>query len=244
MVAQGCATPVDQPPGGDSNQNSEVYTPQEGLSAQQRLQAVLDLLEGGEPVAARSELVLYLEEQASSKVGADLLSQIDLPSSEYFPEDYREVQLRPGQTLSNLSEHYLGSLYRFHALAKYNDIEQPRSLKVGQTVRIPLTRRAHEVFAAADTADRTEALPAIVPEPEPVPPAAEPPPPEPTPVDIDQLHSDALKAYRAQDLDTAISLWDQILVENPSHENARLYRSQALELKKTLGSANLEPGQR
>ena len=228
VVALGCAAPGDQQAG--------VASSEEGFPAQQRLQEVLDLLEGGNLVAARSELMLYLAHQPNSKVGQDLLQQIDLPALDYFPEDYREVQLRSGQTLSNLSQHYLGSLYRFHALAKYNGINEPRSLKAGQTVRIPLTGQAREVFAAEDAADDGAARRTIVTAPERQQPATEPPPLEPEAVDVDQLHRDALNAYRAQDLDTAISLWDQVLAENPAHENARLYRSQALELKKALSS--------
>jgi tetratricopeptide (TPR) repeat protein len=57
-------------------------------------------------------------------------------------------------------------------------------------------------------------------------------------IDVDLLHRRAINAYRAQDLDTAISLWDQILEADPSYEGARLYRSQALALKKRLNSLN------
>jgi hypothetical protein len=237
LVVQGCAVPADWQVDAVSSENNgsgqPTYTPREGLSAQQRLQQVVNLLEGGDPSAARTELTLYLAERPNSTVGRDLLQQIDQSPQDYFPADYREVPLTSGQTLSNLSQRYLGSLYRFHALAKYNGIDQPRSLKAGQNVRIPLTERAREVFAAADAAvDPT----IVVTAPEPSPPAADPAPPEPEVLDIDQLDSDALKAYRAQDLDTAISLWDQVLTENPEHENARLYRSQAVELKKALAS--------
>lgn len=57
-------------------------------------------------------------------------------------------------------------------------------------------------------------------------------------IDVDGLHRQAINAYRAQDLDTAILLWNQILAADPSYEGARLYRSQALALKKRLNSLN------
>lgn len=57
-------------------------------------------------------------------------------------------------------------------------------------------------------------------------------------VDVDGLHRQAINAYRAQDLDTAISIWNQVLQVDPSYEGARLYRSQALVLRKRLNSFN------
>lgn len=64
-------------------------------------------------------------------------------------------------------------------------------------------------------------------------PALATPAPE---IDVDAMHRRAINAYRAQDLDTAISLWNQILDADPSYEGARLYRSQALALNKRLKS--------
>ena len=48
------------------------------------------------------------------------------------------------------------------------------------------------------------------------------------------LHREALNAYRAQDLDSAIALWDEALALDPEHPNAMLYRSQAIDLKRKL----------
>ena len=53
-------------------------------------------------------------------------------------------------------------------------------------------------------------------------------------IDIDALHREAINAYRSQDLDRAIELWNQILAVDPAHESARLYRSQAEALKERL----------
>ncbi len=57
--------------------------------------------------------------------------------------------------------------------------------------------------------------------------------PEPQ-IDLDALHREAINAYRSQDLDRAIGLWDQILAVDPGYESARLYRSQAEALKERL----------
>jgi hypothetical protein len=255
ILLQGCATPgeKDDPKEGATVADTPVaYVPQEGLSSQQRFREALNLLEDGQPLAARGELILYLEQKPGSDTGADLLQQIDLPALDYFPEDYREVQLAPGQSLSTLARQYLGSIYQFYALAKYNGIAVPHSLRVGQTIRIPLTTEARSAFAAQDSAVKTTTPGAITPNvavdapkddtTEPVtekPVLQSEPQPEDTPAaDVATLHREALDAYRAQDLNRAIELWDQVLIIDPDHENARLYRAQAVELQVKLRSLN------
>ena len=54
----------------------------------------------------------------------------------------------------------------------------------------------------------------------------------------DSLHRQALNAYRAQDLDKAIGLWDQLLELAPDYESASIYRSQAVELRNKLTKLN------
>jgi len=229
-----------------------TYETKPNLSSQQRFREVLSLLENGRPGPARAELLLYLQEKPKSAIGGDMMEQIDLPATEYFPEDYREIQLAPGQSLSTLAQEYLGSVYQFYALAKYNDIDKPRNLRTGQTMRIPLTETSLAVFAAGDsgeapapTAASDDAVNTKVSGQESVnkvEAAAEVETAETAvsaeAVDVEQLHREALNAYRAQDLDKAIGLWDQVLVLDPDHESARLYRSQSLELQKKLRNMN------
>jgi len=275
-MLQACAT-TDGDGGANApagEQQPPAYVPQAGLSDKQRFREVLTLLEAGEPTQARAELLLYLDAQPGSEIGSDLLAQIDTPADEYFPEDYRELKLQSGWSLSTLAQRYLGSVYRFHALAKYNGIAEPRRLTAGQTIRIPLTASARAAFAAEDAgvpvpepeqsravgdgrmapADTTPApaagpvadapLPAPAAAPEPEPAVVSLPEPASAPEaqveagsqQVEQLHREALNAYRAQDLDRAIDLWDEVLELDPDHESARLYRSQAVELKRKLSN--------
>lgn len=57
-------------------------------------------------------------------------------------------------------------------------------------------------------------------------------------LDVEATHRRAINAYRSQDLDTAIALWDEILAVDPDYESARLYRSQAQALKERLRRLN------
>jgi tetratricopeptide (TPR) repeat protein len=50
----------------------------------------------------------------------------------------------------------------------------------------------------------------------------------------DRYYRTGLSAFRKQELDAAIKAWDKVLEIDPSHENAKLQRAQALELKEKL----------
>lgn len=244
ILTQACASLDGTKSGASAVEGKKSdYVAQTGLTSQQRFREVMNLLEDGETSAARVELTIYLEDYPDSDIARDLLAQIDLPSSEYFPRDFEEVDLASGQSLSTLSKQYLGSLYQFHALAKYNDIAEPRSIKVGQKIRIPLTDEARAAFAhkRADAkvpvSERVPTLP--VPQRKTEHTRAIPAAPEALPTEqADNLYRQAVNAFRAQDLDKAITLWDKVLEIDPDYESARLQRSQAIELKEKLSNLN------
>lgn len=261
LLAHGCSAPGDKQgdsAGADGAAASVAYVPKGGLTSSARFSEVLLLLEEGRPAPARIELLEYLEARPDSAIAQDILVQIDMPAGEYFPEDFHVVELKSGQSLSTLSKTYLGSVYQFHALAKYNAIAQPSKTKVGQKIRIPLTVVAREALRAqASESDIVPAAAEIMP-PEPAPEPA--PAPEvaasqnleavvPSSAEFvlsakqkadqaDSLHRQALNAYRAQDLDKAIGLWDQLLELAPNYESASIYRSQAVELRNKLTKLN------
>ncbi|MEH6569515.1 MAG: hypothetical protein V7709_10585 [Halioglobus sp.] len=254
LLAHGCAAPGGEQgdsAGADGTAALVDYVSKDGLTPSARFSEVLLLLEEGRPAPARIELLEYLEVKPDSAIAQDILAQIDMPADEYFPEDFHVVELKFGQSLSTLSKTYLGSVYQFHALAKYNAIAQPSKTKVGQQIRIPLTIVAREALRAQ--ARESEIVPAtadvVPPEqgPEPAsqnleavaPGSAAPALSAQQKADhADSLHREALNAYRAQDLDKAIDLWDQLLVLAPDYESASIYRSQAVELRNKLTKLN------
>jgi hypothetical protein len=270
------------------------------------LRRSIELLDVGDEARARVEVLAYLERVPRSKLAQSLLLQIDTAPSIYYPEAYRELTLEQGQSLSSVAKTYLGTPYEFFALARYNDIEQPRRVVPGQVIRIPLTPEAIAAFEMSATDDTStadvmegaaEAATSVVDaledddevleelkELDGADPAekrdytseinatgetsigsslstkdpvagtmaeddgatsAESGTPgataavsasarEPAAIDVNAMHRRAINAYRAQDLDTAISIWDEILTVNPNFDQARLYRSQAEALKARL----------
>lgn len=227
LTAAGCSTISDVVDSmGGSKAESDPTEPAVAaveIPPQERFQQGLRLLEQGNTVVARRELVIYLQQQPDNATARNLLQQIDTPAADYFPADYRVVHLPSGGSLSTLAERYLGDPYQFHALAKYNGIAQPGKLEQGQAIRIPLTAHARLEFedSASGTASNSKVEPGGTAS------ASQK-------VQTDALHRQALNEFRAQNLDNAIKLWDKVLLIDPGYEQARLYRSQAIELKEKL----------
>jgi tetratricopeptide (TPR) repeat protein len=96
------------------------------------------------------------------------------------------VQLGANETLSSLSGIYLGDVLGFYGLARYNGIENPSRVAVGQMIRIPRTpaalaaqmARANAPAAQASLAPpMTPTMPLVLaPPPSAAPPVAAPPP--------------------------------------------------------------------
>lgn len=51
---------------------------------------------------------------------------------------------------------------------------------------------------------------------------------------VDKYHRQASSEFRRQELDPAIANWDTVLVIDPSHDNAKVFRARAIELKERL----------
>lgn len=125
------------------------YEAEPSLNANQRFLHAVALLEQGKPGEARVELEALLKQQPSHPRAPNLIEQINTPSGIYFPEQYFDITLNYGETLSTLARQYLGDLFQFYALAKYNRIEIPAQIKRGQTIRIPLTSKSAKARQAA-----------------------------------------------------------------------------------------------
>ncbi|OMH39189.1 LysM domain-containing protein [Motiliproteus sp. MSK22-1] len=134
------------------------YYAKPGLSPGKRFVLAVGYLEKGMAMEAKVELEAYLEEKPKSKRAKDLIQQIDTPVEDYFPQSFFEVTLKRGETLSTLARDYLGDLYKFYALAKFNGIADSSKLQQGQLIRIPETKetRDFQSKAALSQSSKTE----------------------------------------------------------------------------------------
>lgn len=122
-----------------------IITAEEGLSDDERLSKAIKNLELGNSEIAKVELEAYLSSTPRSKIAKQLLHQIKTPVEQLYPDAFFEVDIEYGESLSTLSEKYLGSSLAFYSLALYNDIDQPQRVIVGQTIKIPKTESSARI---------------------------------------------------------------------------------------------------
>ena len=154
-----------------------TLTPTPGIAARERFQVAINALQQGDSPRAAVELRAYLAEVPNSTPARNLLTQIETPIEMLYPAENFNVQLQQGETLSSLAGIYLGDVLGFYGLARYNGIENPSRVSVGQTIRIP--RTAATLAAQANRASMASMQMPMPPMPPPAPPPAAAPPPPP-----------------------------------------------------------------
>lgn len=148
-------------------------TPAMQAQAQKVAQSVVELLEGGNEEQARAELQRALSLDPANKLALNLQKQMtEDPQATLGRESFPYV-VRSGDTLSRIAGRFLGDIYAFHILARYNNIKVPRQVGEGTTIRIPGKAPPPEV-ARPTRPVPTKPEPAPEPTPAPPPVAAAP----------------------------------------------------------------------
>ena len=179
--------------------------------AQSIAQATIELLGVGNETQAAAELKRALALDPANKLALSLSRQIsEDPQLLYGRESFAYV-LKPGESLSLIAQRYMGDVYAFYGLARYNEIKVPRLVTGGQSIRVPGKAPAAGTTPAEPARPRPAARSA---EPAPSPPAdavpaAAPPPPAP-PVDAgpspaEKAYSSGEAAEKAGNLDSALA---------------------------------------
>ena len=168
----------------------------------------MELLEIGNEEQARSELQRALALDPGNKLALNLQRQMNEdPIATLGRESFTYV-VRAGDTLSRIAGRFMGDIYAFHVLARYNNIKVPRQVGEGQTLRIPGKAPPASVLNAPAEREgaRARAQPEA-PAPLPVPSAPEPAPAEASPADKALASGDA--AAKAGNDELALSAYKQ-----------------------------------
>ena len=140
-VAACQTSPGDEGLSNETSGSAEAVAPtfvaEEGLTPRERLRKSIALLEQGEAEHARVELEAYRLAVPKSRVADHLLWQIDADPLAHFGDTNFDYTLRPGDSLSIVARDYLGDRLSFYILARYNGLEKPGQVKVGQTIKVP-----------------------------------------------------------------------------------------------------------
>ncbi|HEX6708676.1 MAG TPA: LysM domain-containing protein [Albitalea sp.] len=164
------------------------------------------LLEGGNEEQAKAELQRALAADPASKLALSLMRQITADPVATLGRESFPYVVRQNDTMSVIAGRFLGDIYLFYILARYNNIAVPKQVAGGQTLRIPGKAPPPSTPREAPPreAPRVEAAapPVAAPPPPPVV-VAPPPPPEPTPGE--KALRSAETAEKAGDLDRALA---------------------------------------
>ena len=100
----------------------------------------------------RRHLEEALKLDPSNDLAKKLMDQIRADPQKELGTTFWRYTVQRDDSLSKLAQQYLGDRFRFHILAKYNDISNPSKLAAGQVIKIPGRQPAARPPAAARAA--------------------------------------------------------------------------------------------
>ncbi len=106
-------------------------------------------LQDGDETAAQVTLEEAMKLDPANELARKLMDQIKADPQKELGTVYFRYTVQRDDSLSKLAQQYLGDRYRFHILAKYNDIANPSKLAAGQVIKIPGRQPATTPRAAA-----------------------------------------------------------------------------------------------
>ncbi|MDH5545366.1 MAG: LysM peptidoglycan-binding domain-containing protein [Gammaproteobacteria bacterium] len=122
-------------------------------SVREYIQQGILYLQKGDQNGARWAFNGALELSPNNKRASKLLSQLDDDPVEQLGSESFEYRIEYGDSLSKLAKQYLNDPLLFYLLARYNHIEKPSDVKMGQKIRIPGEQ------SVADSDTRLAAMP-------------------------------------------------------------------------------------
>jgi tetratricopeptide (TPR) repeat protein len=191
------AAPPPAPP-------SAPASPAQQQQAQKQAMAAVEMLDAGNEDQARAELQAALAADPNNKLAQNLMRQITADPVAVLGRESFSYTVKPSETLSIIARRFLGDVFSFYILARYNDIKVPRQVAGGQVLKIPGKAPPPGSDAPQPRTPPPPPPPAATPAPPPPPPppAAPPAPAEPTP-GVRAMRAGET-AERAGDLDKAL----------------------------------------
>lgn len=124
------------PPAGAKN--SPVVTARGAPSSVAKI--VNDQIQHGHYAEGEAALRQHLAQHPDDAAAGAVLRQLTVDPAQMLGSEARDYTVRSGDSYSSLALHYLGDASLFLVLARYNGSNNPSNLRVGQTVRLPVSR--------------------------------------------------------------------------------------------------------
>lgn len=187
-------------------------TPAEQALAQKTAMQSIELLEAGQEDQARAELQRALQLDPGNKLANSLMKQITADPVALLGRESFAYTVQSSDTLSRIAGRFMGDIYAFYILARYNDIRVPRQVAGGQVLRIPGKPPAGPLYPRPSARPDPKAA-ATAPAAPPATVAAAPAPAAPpAPPPVAEL-SPGEKAMRAGDAHERAGRMDKALEE-------------------------------
>jgi len=195
-----------------------VLTPAQAKAQAQKLtiEAIAQLQNGDEPGAQKTlEQALALD--ANNDLAKKLMDQIKADPQKELGAVFFRYTVQRDDSLSKIAQQYMGDRYKFHILAKYNDIQNPSKLAAGQVIKVP-----------GRQPPPSQAKPAPPPAPEPTDEAAKAASPETaTPRTASmQLMQQGADLVKAGNLEGAYDAYREAALRDPGNRDAVVQRDQ------------------
>jgi tetratricopeptide (TPR) repeat protein len=105
--------------------------------AQKLVLEAVDQLQNGDEASARRTLEQVQTIEPNNDLARKLMDQIKADPQKELGAVFFRYTVQRDDSLSKLAQQYMGDRFRFHILAKYNDIANPSRLAAGQVIKIP-----------------------------------------------------------------------------------------------------------
>lgn len=154
-----------------------VGTAPPAVSTAAEIETAVGLLNRGEHKDARKRLRAVLKREPMNASAKLLLDSIEGNAQEQLGPRSFAYTVRPGDTMAELADRFLGNRLKFYQLARYNGLENPSALTAGQSIRIPGEAPrppAPRPEPQRPSTPSTRPTPAPTPAPAPVKPAGNP----------------------------------------------------------------------
>lgn len=130
--------PSDEAPADSSARQAEA--------ASVSIESALNLLQDGQADRAEAMLERISEQRKDDATVRLLLAQIRRPPEELLGDEFENVEVQPGESLSAIAGRTIDNELLFYSLAKLNEIEVPRLLRPGQRLKVPRKAEAPADF--------------------------------------------------------------------------------------------------
>lgn len=114
---------------------------------------VNEKIQHGRYAEGETALRQYLVEHPGDGAARAMLHQLTVVPAQMLGRHARDYTAKSGDSYSNLAARYLGDASLFVVLARYNGSDNPSDLRVGQTLRLPLSTSGTSEVAGGVVAD-------------------------------------------------------------------------------------------